>query len=481
MKSISIKILLLAFLNILLLVVVFGVFARFEYRFDVNSLLLFPGRDRILARSWEIALRLQNTERRDWDRLLASYSNVTHTTACIFDSQGVQLAGPTTGLPPGVKEMIGHKRFSPFILPSAGSDLSNPRPPFPGPPPPGLIPVFVIKSLNPTRYWVGAPILIRSDPRGGSPSATLFWIGSSFWTNPFFFDYKPWLAAVGAVVLIFVICWLPFIRGLTRSISQLTDATGAIAEGQLETKLSIRRRDELGRLSVAINHMAERLLRFANGQKRFLSDIAHELCSPIARIQLALGILEQRAQPNQQKYVADVQEDVENVSKLIDELLSFSKAEMKTPDTPPARVSVADTVERVLHREAPAGAAIETHIDKTLDVMAHQDLLFRALANVVRNAVQYAGGAGPITIYAREAGKNVYITVEDNGPGLPPSELEEVFKPFHRPELARQRSTGGVGLGLAIVRNCIQACGGTVVCRNRLPRGLAVDIKLPAA
>jgi two-component system sensor histidine kinase CpxA len=75
----------------------------------------------------------------------------------------------------------------------------------------------------------------------------------------------------------------------------------------------------------------------------------------------------------------------------------------------------------------------------------------------------------------------VSITVADNGSGIPASELEEVFKPFYRPELARQRETGGVGLGLAIVRTCVEACGGTVKCRNRSPKGLEAEIRLPAA
>ena len=84
-------------------------------------------------------------------------------------------------------------------------------------------------------------------------------------------------------------------------------------------------------------------------------------------------------------------------------------------------------------------------------------------------------------VSARERGGVVSISVADNGPGIPASELEEVFKPFYRPEFARQRETGGVGLGLAIVRTCVEACGGTVECRNHSPKGLEAEIQLPAA
>jgi two-component system sensor histidine kinase CpxA len=119
-------------------------------------------------------------------------------------------------------------------------------------------------------------------------------------------------------------------------------------------------------------------------------------------------------------------------------------------------------------------------IGEKLEVLANQEYLFRSLANVVRNAIRYAGSFGPIIISAKNGDRDVAITVADNGPGLPESELDRVFKPFYRPEFARQRETGGMGLGLAIVRNCVEACEGRVICRNRDPRGLEVEIRLPA-
>ena len=110
-------------------------------------------------------------------------------------------------------------------------------------------------------------------------------------------------------------------------------------------------------------------------------------------------------------------------------------------------------------------------------MLANQEYLSRSLANVLRNAIRYAGDAGPITLVARAKDGYATITVADLGPGIPEAELEAVFKPFYRPELARQRETGGVGLGLAIVRTCTEACGGTVTCRNRSPHGLEVEMR----
>jgi two-component system sensor histidine kinase CpxA len=474
--SISVKILLLSFLNVLLLGLVFVVFVRVQYRADLSSLLLSPGRDRILAISRLIALELPETDRGEWNRLLAQSASANHGACYLFLGGGTQLAGPPVDLPSGVLDPI--RRDHPPRFETEGSHPPKPTRLELLPPP---SPVFLIKTAAPTRYWVGVGVPVWGEAGGRPLHGTLVWTFSSLWTNPLLFDYKPWLAVVIVVILLSVACWLPLIRGLTRSISQLTSATGAIAQGRFETGLSVNRRDELGQLSQAINHMAERLSGFVNGQRRFLGDIAHELCSPIARIQVALGVLEQRAGDNQKEYVLGVQEEVEHMSGLINELLSFSKAGMSASTTPLTRVNVADTVRQVLQREANHEARIETHIDGQLEVMAHPDYLFRSVANIIRNAIRYAGDAGPIVVSASEKGGVVSITVADNGPGIPASELEEVFKPFYRPGFARQRETGGVGLGLAIVRTCVEACGGTVQCRNRSPKGLEVEIRLPTA
>ena len=455
--SISVKILLLSFLNVVLLGLVFVVFVRVQYRFDLSSLLLSPGRDRILAISRLIALELPETDRGEWNRLLAQYASANQGACYLFRSEGSQLAGPSINLPSTVLDTIRRDQPPPFE--TEGPQGRRPSKLELLPPPP---PVFLIKTSAPTRYWVGVRVPIWGESATKPMHGALVWTFSSLWTNPLLFDYKPWLAVVIVVILLSVACWLPLIRGLTRSISQLTSATGAIAQGRFETRLSVNRRDELGQLSQAINHMAERLSGFVYGQRRFLGDIAHELCSPIARIQVALGVLEQRAEDNQKEYVLGVQEEVEHMSGLINELLSFSKAGMNASTTPLSRVNVADTVRQVLQREANHEARIETRIDGQLEVIAHPDYLFRSVANIIRNAIRYAGDAGPIVISGSEKGGVVSITVADNGPGIPASELEEVFKPFYRPEFARQRETGGVGLGLAIMRTCVEACGGTV-------------------
>ncbi len=474
--SISVKILLLSFLNVVLLGLVFVVFVRVQYRADLSSVLLSPGRDRILAVSRLIALELPGTDRAEWNRLLAQSASTNRGVCYLFINDGSQLAGPSLELPAEVLDSIRSDQPPPHGHEALGGPKPSPLA-LMSPPPP----VFLTKTSAPAGYWVGVRIPVWGEPAGRPLHGTLVWRFSSLWTNPLLFDYKPWLAAVLVVILLSAACWLPLVRGLTRSISQLTTATGAIAQGRFETRLPVERRDELGELSQAINDMAERLSGYVHGQRRFLGDIAHELCSPLSRIQAGLGVLEQRAADNQKEYVAGVQEEVEQMSALINELLSFSKAGLNASTASVTRVNVSETVRQVLEREAGNATRIETDVDGQLEVMAEPDYLSRSLANIIRNAIRYAGDAGPIAVSANEKNGMVSIIVADSGPGIPPAEIEEVFKPFYRPELARQRETGGVGLGLAIVKTCVEACGGTVQCRNRSPKGLEVEIRLPAA
>jgi len=292
-----------------------------------------------------------------------------------------------------------------------------------------------------------------------------------------FLEFKPWVLVGFGAVIISVLFWLPLIRGITRSVSQMTHATAQVAEGRFDIRVNEARRDELGRLGQAINRMSGRLAGFVTGQKRFLGDVAHELCSPLARIQMALGILEQRADDKQRAYVDDVREEVQEMSSLVNELLSFSKAGLREKEIQLKPVALAEFARRVVAREA-ADDQVQIQIAEELQAQAEPDLLTRALANLLRNAIRYAGNAGPVVIRAAAQNGHVLLTVSDFGPGVPEEYLQQIFDQFFRLETSRSRDTGGIGLGLAIVKTCIQACQGTVAARNCQPTGLQVEICL---
>ena len=540
--TLSRKILCLALLNVALLVVALLALARAQFRFGPESLLLGPAHDRIRGIADGFTAELEGTPVSGRDALLDTYRKRHGADFFLVGGRGQRIAGPDVELreellndmrsllpPPAGRGMPGGP--PPVRRRPPPSEWERPAPRMPGPPPDpefagepgdrppfrrrppepekndsppeqeapaGVLPavddnpelpparrvppesVFLRVAHDPTRYWAGARI--RSATLNGVPGniAILLIRSNSLLNSSLFFNWRLWLGVALTITAVSVLCWVPFIRGLTRSIAHMDRVTQQIAEGRFDVHASESRTDELGHLGQQIDRTALRLQSFVKNQKRFLGDIAHELCAPLARVQFALGILEQNAAPEQERHVAALHEEIQEMSELVNELLSFSKAGMHAGSAPLTPVSVNAVVEKTVAREGFAGASMEVRVEPGIEVMANEALLLRALGNVLRNAIRYAGQAGPIVITAERDGRHVAVVVADSGPGLPEKELEEVFEPFYRPELARTRETGGAGLGLAIVRTCVEACGGTVSCRNGT-QGLEVLMKLTPA
>ena len=298
----------------------------------------------------------------------------------------------------------------------------------------------------------------------------------SLWTLARLLRLGPGLAVGAGALVLSLLFWLPLIGSITRSLTRLNRATDRIAEGEFTTRVELSRRDELGHLGHSVNRMAERLDTLVNGQKRFLGDVAHELGSPLGRLQVATEILESRADPALRPHVADVREEVQHMATLVNELLAFTKAGLRPRDVQLTPVALTPLVQRMLAREDPAQRAT-ANLAADLTVLADAELLERALANLIRNALRYAP-TGPITLTALAKATVVNITVADTGPGVPVEALARLGEPFYRPDAARNHESGGTGLGLAIVRSGITACGGTVVFRNRTPHGLETEITL---
>jgi two-component system sensor histidine kinase CpxA len=166
------------------------------------------------------------------------------------------------------------------------------------------------------------------------------------------------------------------------------------------------------------------------------------------------------------------------MSGLVNELLSFSKASLRHKEIALQPVPLAPLARRVVAREASATDSIQVQIPEEAEALADPDLLARALANLLRNALRYASQSGPILVTANTEDDSVTLIVSDSGPGVPEVMLHQIFDPFFRLEPSRSRDTGGVGLGLAIVKTCIEACQGTVHAQNRQPTGLQVSIVL---
>jgi two-component system sensor histidine kinase CpxA len=471
----SVKILLWFFLNLALLGAVLYGFIRIQFRFGLDSLLAGHAGERMESIGLVLGRELRDAQRENWTDILHRYNAAYNLQFSLHNADGDQLAGETVSLPVEVARRL--KEFGPPQRPvPPGPERIRDRPPrenAPPPPPRRQHPMFMVRTTNPVAYWVGMRLPIGERQRPEGPPLFLLAKSPTLSGGGLFFDYKPWVMVGFGAGVLSMLFWLPVIRGITRSVTQMTLATEQIAAGRFDVRVNEARRDELGRLGGAINRMTVRLNGFVTGQKRFLGDVAHELCSPLARIQVALGILEHRADEKQRTAVQDVREEVQQMSQLVNELLSFSKTGLREKQIALQPVQLADLARQVVARESDGGVPIE--IDEDLTVLAEPGLLARALANLVRNALRYAGNA---RIQAVADGESVCLTVSDTGPGVPADQLEQIFDPFYRLEPSRNNETGGVGLGLTIVKSCIEACGGTVRARNRHPNGLEIEIRL---
>ena len=319
---------------------------------------------------------------------------------------------------------------------------------------------------------------LRLKPDGEGFLATLL-IASDPADRSFSVEPWPWATILLLVLVLSALFWVPLVRGITQPLAEVTELTERIAEGQFDRRLGLEPRDEISRLAHAVDQMAGRLEGFVGGQRRFLSDVAHELCAPLARLQVALGILEQHTTQGQQKQVENLQQEVAQMAALVDELLLFTRTGTQ-PASELVRVNLSECIKSTLKREA-SGLEHDLQIPPNCAVFASPERLERAFANLARNVQQHAVEGGLLEIHAVRKGDTVEVVVADRGPGVPEDCLPQLFDPFFRPEASRSRDTGGAGLGLAIVKSAIEACGGEVHCQNRSGGGLEFCLHLPSA
>lgn len=276
---------------------------------------------------------------------------------------------------------------------------------------------------------------------------------------------------------------------LTKPIVRLRSATHRLSAGDLTARAgtgSNRGGDEIAELVRDFDTMAGRLESLVNAQSRLLKDISHELRSPLARLSVALGLIRQRTGPEVQTSLDRIELESTRLNDLIGRLLTLSRLEGSADA--PARVTVklgdlVCEVARDAEFEAQSrGCEVRCEVAEDSTVQGDPALLRSAVENVVRNAIRYTGDGSVVRVtVARGAGDQAVIRVLDSGPGVPASELENIFRPFHRLDDARNRETGGVGLGLSITDRAIRLHGGTVTASNLTDGGLAVEIRLPQA
>jgi len=288
-----------------------------------------------------------------------------------------------------------------------------------------------------------------------------------------------------AVLVSGIVCY-GLARYLTTPIRRLQAASAEIADGNFSIRVDAgRRRDELGDLGRDFDRMAEHLERLNASQQQLLRDVSHELRSPLARLQIAVALARQRGGDLVGSELDRIEREAEALEELIRQLLSVARLESGAAELSLEDLAIDELVKSIAHdanyEGREDGKAVT--VGGMSDARVHGDraMLKSALENVVRNALRHAPEDSGIEINVTkdDDGRHATIVVRDHGPGVPEALIGELFKPFVRGDYARDRRSGGYGIGLAIADAAIRCHQGTISASNHPDGGFCVEIRLP--
>ncbi|MFZ6774903.1 HAMP domain-containing sensor histidine kinase [Undibacterium sp. SXout7W] len=279
---------------------------------------------------------------------------------------------------------------------------------------------------------------------------------------------------------------------MAHPIRRLRDVFHQIASGDLQARVGQtmgKRRDELSDLGQDFDRMAEQLTGSIHSQRRLLHDVSHELRSPLARLQAAIGLA--RQQPERaETYMQRMELEANRMDKLVGELLTLSRLEAGAGigmDIIHVDELLGELVDNISFEAGTSGKRFEAQCDlqalSDVTIQGRYELLYRACENVLRNAIRYTLPDTRVTLTAEKRDTRLMVTVMDEGPGVPEQELGMIFDAFYRGHQNQQHSQNseGYGLGLAIAQRVILAHGGSISASNRHAGGLCVYIVLPVA
>ena len=307
--------------------------------------------------------------------------------------------------------------------------------------------------------------------RGAGPTVALALPDGRFvvarWQRP----HRAWglLGALGLLAIAIALGAYPIVRRMTRRLERLQTQVEALGAGDLSVRVEIEGRDEVAQLAHSFNGAADRIARLVNAQRTMLAGASHELRSPLARIRMAIELLPHDERPELQVRLT---QDIAELDGLIGELLLASRL---------------DALEHLEHTEeidllallAEEGARSAAEVSGSpICIQGDPRMLRRLMRNLFENAQRYAAGSSIEASVVPLHPTGARLCIADRGPGVPEQERERIFAPFYRPTSMRERGDGGVGLGLALVRQIAQHHGGDVRCVPRHGGGTCFEVTL---
>jgi signal transduction histidine kinase/arylsulfatase A-like enzyme len=341
--------------------------------------------------------------------------------------------------------------------------------------------------------WSGKRVSIRSqefavgtlyiNPMAGGPVG-LDPRGQLFLTT--LSSYFLWAAAAGLLAAIGLSVGLA--RWLAAPIEALTRAVRRMERGDLEQRISTSVGGEVGTLAEACNALAASLSRVERLRKNMVTDIAHELRTPLASIQGYLEAIQDGVvEPNDQT-LTTIHQELMQLTRLVDDLQELSLAEAHQLDLHREEVNLPELVEWEVRAFLPQAAAQQVELSVDTGPAAELPWLWldagrirQVLGNILRNALAHTPAGGRVSVRVSAVGDQAIVAVEDTGVGIGPADLEQVFERFYRADRARSRKAGGTGLGLTIARELVRAHGGTIRAESEVGAGTRFLIALPIA
>ncbi|MDM7924287.1 MAG: ATP-binding protein [Pyrinomonadaceae bacterium] len=287
----------------------------------------------------------------------------------------------------------------------------------------------------------------------------------------------------GLLLTALLLCWA-LAKYISSPIGKIRTATRKLAAGDLSTRVADRvgrRGDELTQLARDFDEMAERIESLVTSQQRLSRDVSHELRSPLARLNVALEIAKQKVNPETKPMLDRIEAESNRLNEMISRLLTLSRLEAGINDFERAEINLKKLVEQTAadadFEAAAKQRAVKITAADECRVVGSEMLIQSAVDNIIRNAVKYTKEDSTVEVELQKVNGKAKIAVRDHGGGVPAAELSNLFKPFYRVGEARDRGTGGMGLGLAIAEQAVKAHQGTITARN-IEDGLEIEIIL---
>ncbi len=334
--------------------------------------------------------------------------------------------------------------------------------------------------------------LLQPRPRFGPPrlaDGRMIMIGPSR-GSPYRFItlVRPWnqppniLPYYGAIVLVIAGMGSILALHLAAPLRKLRRVVEQFGRGHLAVRANTARKDEIGELSQAFDEMADQIETLLSAERRLLQDVSHELRSPLARLGFAVELA--RDGDDRDEALARVRKEADRMTALVGELLQLTRIEGDPAAGKCGPIALHDLLEDIVHDcdlEAQArGCRLVLGPVQPAVMTGEQELLHRAVENIVRNAIRHTPEQTAVEIRLELHDDLATISVRDHGTGVPEHLLADIFKPFFRVEDDRSRASGGVGLGLAIARRAVEVHQGKIAASNARP-GLSITISLPHA